>query len=100
MAEYIERDKAVQVALEACVEVCKDITGHGITQIHAVEIAEKIESIPAADAVEVVRCKDCVHAVEHKYSPVFFKCDGCSFLKGRLVSSNFYCKCGERRTEE
>lgn len=54
MAEYIERDKAVQVAIGACVGVCKDITDHGITHIHGVEIAEKIEKIPAADVVEVV----------------------------------------------
>lgn len=59
-----------------------------------------IRNLPDVDAVVVVMCKDCAHAVEHKYSPAFFKCDGCSFLRGRLVSSTFWCKCGERRQTE
>lgn len=54
----------------------------------------------AADVAEIVMCKDCIHAIEHKYSPAFFKCDGCSFLRGRLVSSTFWCKCGERKPSE
>jgi hypothetical protein len=57
MAEYIERDEAVRTALAACIKV----VGHGISQIDAVDIAEAMDSIPAADVVEVVRCKDCKH---------------------------------------
>ena len=49
MPEYIERDEAVRKALEACVKV----VGHGISQIDAVDIAEAIDDIPAADVAEV-----------------------------------------------
>jgi hypothetical protein len=89
MAEYIERDEAVRKALEACIKV----VGHGITQMEAVDIADIIDSIPTADVVSVVRCKDC------KY-----------FLLGRLAcihpyhngwcGIDHYCSYGERRCEE
>lgn len=52
---YIDRDTAIRTAIETCVQVA----GHGITQIDAVNIANAFEDIPAADVVEVVRCKDC-----------------------------------------
>ena len=47
--EYIERDQAVRKALDACIKV----VGHGISQVNAVDIADEIDSIPAADVVEV-----------------------------------------------
>ncbi len=56
-----------------------------------------LESQPTANVAEIVMCKDCIHAIEHKYSPAFYKCTGCSFLRGRLVSSTFWCKCGEKK---
>ena len=49
MGEYIERDNAVRVALDACVKVI----GHGISLIKAVDVADAIDAIPAADVVEV-----------------------------------------------
>lgn len=49
MAEYIDRDEAVREALDACIKV----VGHGISHIDAVDIAEIMDSIPAADVVEV-----------------------------------------------
>ena len=55
MAEYIEREKAIRKALDACVKV----VGHGISQIDAMDIVDAMESIPTADVVPVVRCKNC-----------------------------------------
>lgn len=97
MAEYIERDKAVQVAIGACVGVCKDITDHGITHIHGVEIAEKIEKIPAADVVEVVRCKECAFRGD------MFDCECWHSPLGEaglFTDDDFYCSCGERKCED
>ena len=50
--------------------------------------------IPAVDAVEVVRCRDC--AVPHN------EMTGCPLLLGIRVDPDFYCKFGyrERREEE
>lgn len=53
-----------------------------------------------ADFVEVVRCKDCKFALKHKYSPHFYKCDGCNFLRGRLVNGSFWCKIGIPKERE
>ena len=53
-----------------------------------------IDAIPAVDAVEVVRCRDC--AVPHN------EMTGCPLLLGIRVDPDFYCKFGyrERREEE
>ena len=47
--EYVERDETVRKALDACIKV----VGHGISHIDAVDIAEIMDSIPAADVVGV-----------------------------------------------
>lgn len=47
MARYIDLDKAIPTAIQACV----DVVGHGITQVDAVNIALKFEEIATADVV-------------------------------------------------
>ena len=49
MDEYIEKDEAIRKAVDACIKV----VGHEISHIDAVDIAEIMDSIPAADVVEV-----------------------------------------------
>lgn len=104
MTEYIDckemedfRDELVSRFIGLC-------NGNDFNRVNLLKITETIDktfnkywSNPSANVAEIVMCKDCIHAVEHKYSPAFFKCNGCSFLRGRLVSSTFWCKCGERR---
>lgn len=46
MAEYIDRDAAIAACFDGFAD-CRD------------DCAANIRSIPAADVVEVVRCKDC-----------------------------------------
>ena len=61
------------------------------------DVMQKIKEAPAADVVEVVRCKDCIY----RHSP------DCSLWYGsvgdidyiREMSDNFYCSCGERNEE-
>ena len=72
-----------------------------------------INQIPAADVVEVVRCKDCKHAFKLKgssyakespyryYRENSIMC-GCEALMGDMpeaVLDDFYCGYGERREE-
>lgn len=52
------------------------------------------------DVVSVVKCKDCAGAEEHPASPAMYKCNGCNFIRGRLVSKDFWCKCGKRKEGE
>lgn len=65
------------------------------------DIAPKVaEGISEADFKAVVKCKDCAGAEEHPASPAFYKCNGCNFTRGRLVSGEFWCKCGKRKEEK
>lgn len=57
----------------------------------------KIGDAPAADVAPVVRCVECAKAIPHKYSPHFYKCGGCSYLRGRLVGRLFGCTAGKRK---
>ena len=52
MAEYIER--------EALIEWFRPYT-HEDVLLEPIDVIGDIRAIPAADAVEVVRCKDCKH---------------------------------------
>lgn len=45
-----------------------------------------MNSLPAADVVEVVRCKDCKH-----YMTIHCTCDGC------CIADDWYCADGERK---
>lgn len=56
--------------------------------------ANEIKELPAVDAVEVVRCKDCKH----------LRKDGAYIYCGRfhgmiVIRINDYCSYGERRTD-
>lgn len=61
MAEYIER--------EAVLAICREMSAcewnHRVSPASWADaynqFAEDVEEIPAADVVEVVRCKDCKH---------------------------------------
>ena len=65
-------------------------------RINAVEVAA-IKAAPAVDAVEVVRCKDCVY-----WTRVNKHTGKCPFLIGehQYAGDNHYCSCGERREED
>lgn len=85
MSEYIEREAAIDT-------LCRHIIPNRSRYI------KEIEAIPAADVVEVVRCKDCKHAIQrseeqiaHGCSPLF--CD--NFIFGAYPE--FFCMDGERK---
>ena len=72
MKEYIERDAAIKAAQDGT-----DLWDGGYSKYRDEYIKSAINAIPAADVVEVVRCKDCVPII-------------CP-LKGRHKSDNDYC---------
>lgn len=62
-------------------------------------ILEKLDAIPAADVVEVCRCKDCEHC--HEYQKWNFdRYLGCNF-NGEIyeVSPKHFCSYGERKVQ-
>lgn len=50
-----------------------------------------VNTMPTADADEVVRCEDC--AVPHNMWT------GCPKLNGLIPPPNFFCKCGTRKDD-
>lgn len=93
MAEYIKRRDALKVLEE--METIED----GLDAMH---------DLPAADVVEVVRCRDCKHGIwdedEQKYKCVCFADyepttdEWYGFVS--YEEADFYCGRGERRDNE
>ena len=82
MAEYIERDAAKHAA-----DLAFDMT-----ETEYDMLCKELDRVPAADVVEVTRCKDCRH-----HSAAAGVCNlYLHFSVG--VSANDYCSFGERRT--
>ena len=100
MAEYIERE-AEDYWCERCCNFDKENVGMDATAIckltgcltYCQEYGGNCKgfNVPAADVVEVVRCKDC--AVPHN------KWLGCPNLNGLIPPPDFYCAKGERKGE-
>lgn len=61
-----------------------------------------VETIPAADVVEVVRCKDCKNWRHEAYGRIdYYECSvfcGC-FGRGYITDADDFCSYGERKTE-
>lgn len=94
MSKYIDIEKAIPLAIEAIVEV----VGHGISQIDAVHIADKFEEAPAADVVEVVRCKDCAHYDDGECGYHSEPGEQRAYERWTVdVNENDFCSYGERR---
>ena len=78
MAEYIDRQTAIEIASGYC---------------HPANIAAELAKLPAADVRPVVLCRDCRH---WEYDAIFF--DG--WCRGRQQGNpNWYCADGEKREE-
>lgn len=78
MSDLISR----QSAIEACLRY------NGVGWVWS-QILDEIEKMPSADAVEVVRCKDCVNC---EYDSIFNQ----YWCGGSEVISDGFCNYGER----
>lgn len=75
MADYIDKQKTLNVIFEIAENV--------------------INSLPSADVVEVVWCKDCKHSYE---SPAGWICSY-GVCVDCVVRDDFYCAYGERKDD-
>lgn len=57
MAKYIKREEAKKIMRD------NGAVGEYKGVIHCVVPVSILDNIPAVDAVEVIRCKDCIHAI-------------------------------------
>ena len=65
-------------------DIVTDSCGRGLTEI--------IDSLPAIDAVEVVRCRYCENRRYSEFNDAYF-CD----ILGVIVEDDFFCKDGEKK---
>jgi hypothetical protein len=125
MADLIDRQAVVKAYIDLCLaksRLTKSRKGVAFFQsdlLPETELTDKewmrlINAAPAVDAVEVVRCKECIHSFKlrgsalKKESPYLYYRDdctmcGCEALMGNIpeaVFDNFYCGYGEKRTND
>lgn len=90
VTDYTRREAAIKI-VSAYLPYCM---GHEAKYILGAIIAEMSDNdiLPAADVVEVVRCRDCVDCIDG------FVCKNGQF-RGRTFPNNF-CSDGERRGDD
>ncbi len=90
--ECIERDKAIELVIAAPKLYGYSDEGRKLTDVYDV-----LANMPAADVVEVVRCKDCKHW-ETEWSPnnAQFGEHFCPFI-GINTAPDWFCADGQRR---
>ena len=93
MDDYIKREYAERlICSECCIGFCQKNMCRIINRLN--------EEIPAADVVEVVRCRDCKHffddgvRFEEGGGVVFMRCELCH----EDARDEFFCADGERRS--
>lgn len=100
--KYVEIDEvrkcidAVQSYRESLQVGAMDLDADGVV----IKISQRIENLPAADVVEVVRCKNCEHKVDFKGRVM------CSRKAGRIglewygltaTSNEHFCSYGQKK---
>lgn len=91
MSEYIERER-LKEAFIADLQKLQTLDEHTMDLILI-----EIEEAPAADVVEVVRCKDCVWRGREECA-MFYRCD-CG-EQHTWETDNDYCSYGARMDKE
>lgn len=89
MKEYIER----AAAMESIIGLT--IVDPAVAQ-YANAVYYNLQNLPAADVVEVVRCKDCIWRGREECA-MFYRCD-CG-EQHTWETDNDFCSYGERRDE-
>ena len=92
--EYIEREKA----LEKVIEVKHyDPELNGVV-LHRYIKEIDLKDIPAADVVEVVRCRDCKHSYRIDGAKEEYDCAKISAF-AKFFPGDHFCGYGERKTD-
>lgn len=97
MPKYINADELIK-AIETELWDWKTVDGIKSSTVLKQTISD-IKNMPAADVVEVVRCKDCKYSVcigEHYFCDIQYDEWGQPYI----VKPDGYCDCGERKETE
>jgi hypothetical protein len=95
MSDLIDRSKLPTICITIPAGHCEESVKH-IVEIVAEGFQTMLESAPAVDAVEVVRCKDCRHWDKYTQLPTGSRFCECLC---QHHSSEFYCAYGRKTVE-
>ena len=84
MPEYIKKETLIDILNS------KSDMAVGTTKMVIASVVKMVDVLPALDAVEVVRCKDCVFCEQGRGACIHCKLHDCRFGK------NGFCSYGER----
>lgn len=93
MKEYISKDRAKQFVCGHCNEVCSEEP----CESSDCDWMAFIDKEPAADVVEVVRCKDCKHSYRIDGAKEEYDCAKISAF-AKFFPGGHFCGYGERKT--
>lgn len=92
MTDYIKREDA----LRAFNGIYSTVDADDILR-HLHKSIDVIKNIPSADAVEVVRCNECIHNVGIRDNTEFYDKDiVCDYWESDGLYATDYCSYGER----
>ena len=83
MADYIKREDALAI-----------VEKNQYCFVNESTIDKDLRALPAADVVEVVRCKDCVHRVTDEDT-----CIRWCIANGGIRDDDFFCADGKRKED-
>lgn len=92
MAEYIKREDAISAVCFGCNQQFSDEP----CEPSDCSIRQAIMATPTADAVEVVRCKDCKYWGKHGGCIPHEHLHKCYRQYGAAMSENDFCSLGEK----
>ena len=70
---------------------------HNCTTLCDWEVKELIDKQPVIDAVDVVRCRDCIH---HYVDGEYVRYNCCELNHNKVQSDDWFCADGERVDEQ
>ena len=94
MSDYIKREDVIRALCDAV-----DNKRFG-EWLYTDEFCKVINNMPSADAVEVVRCKDCKQFEKHSGHIGNIQYNGYCKGTGDWVNPTDYCSWGERKDNE
>ena len=104
MDEYIEREKLykrisdIRIYVSVARQSGKDLAGE-LLKFYREGVLKAIADAPAADVVEVVRCKDCKYFTQDKIADEIM--DRCVYFGGMVsIAPDDFCSYGERREKQ
>lgn len=91
MMEYISREAALDRFTYEHGELIPEVGDHGEwNEIWVRDVKAVLRSLPAADVVQVVRCRECAHKGRTGNNVVF-----CENFERDMMPDDF-CSCGEK----